>query len=193
MSTVAHPRITPEELLKLPDGDRYELVDGELIETQMSGESVWVGGKIYGRMDAYCEANGLGWVFPDGFQFQCFPDDDERVRVPDAAFIAKGRLPVEQFEGGFCRIAPDLAVEVVSPNDRFYEVDRKANEYLRAGVSLVWVLNPDTQTIFVYRPDGSMSHLTLDHVLSGETVLPGFECPVRSLFPNKTQLGLTAT
>ena len=193
MSTLAHPRITPEELLKLPDGERYELVDGELVEGVMSGESVWVAGRLFRRIDEYCETHRLGIVLTDGQSYQCFPDDEDRIRRPDVSFVKAGRLPLNQFEQGHCRIAPDLAAEVVSPNDLFADVERKANEYLSAGVHLVWVLNPETQTILVYRPDGSMAHLSSKNELDGESVLPGFKCPVKSLFPDKVQLGLKPT
>ncbi len=189
MSTVAHPRITPEELLKLPDGERYELVDGELVEGVMSFESVWVATLLCLKLNEFVLPRGLGFVAGDGLGYQCFEDSD-KVRRPDASFVRSGRLTVNQFESGHCHIVPDLAVEVVSPNDLFYDVERKANEYLAAGVKLVWVLNPDSQTIFVYYPDGTMAHLNRNDILDGEAVLPGFQCPVTSLFPDKAQLGL---
>ena len=190
MSTITHPRITPEELLKLPDSKRYELVEGELIEALMSAESVWVVGRLFRRLDEFCDANGRGLVLTDGFSYQCFPEDEDRIRRPNVSFVSPGRMTQSQFESGHGRIPPDLAAEVVSPNDLFYDVDRKANEYLQAGVKLVWVLNPDSQTIFVYHPDGTMAHLNRNEVLDGETVLPGFQCPVSSLFPDKSKLGL---
>lgn len=193
MSIATTSRITPEELLKLPDGERYELVDGELVEGVMSGESVWVAGRLFRRIDEHCEALGSGIALTDGQSYQCFPDDEDRVRRPDVSYVRAGRISLDQFEHGHFRIAPDLAAEVVSPNDLFSDVERKANEYLTAGVKLVWVLNPETQTILVYRPDGTMAHLSAKDDLDGETVLPGFQCPVRSLFPDKVQLGLKPT
>ena len=193
MSTVAHPRITPEALLKLPDGERYELVDGELVEGTMSVESVWVVGRVFRQLDAFVESHRCGFVLTDGVSYQCFPNDEDRIRRPDVSFIPAGQLSVRQFEQGHCQVAPALVVEVVSPNDLFYDVERKANEYLGAGVSLVWVFSPDSQTILVYRPDGSMAHQSIKDDLDGESVLPGFKCPVRSLFPDKVQLGLKPT
>lgn len=193
MSTASPQRITPEELLKLPDGERYELVDGELVEPPMSGESVWIAGRLFRRVDEYCETHQLGIAFTGGLSYQCFPVDDDRVRRPEVSFIRFGRMTIDQFEQGHCRIAPDLVAEVVTSSDLFSGVDRKANEYLAAGVPLVWALNPETQTILVYRLDGTMAHLTDKDDLDGESVLPGFKCPVRSLFPDKVRLGLKPT
>lgn len=192
MSTITPPRITPEELLKLPEGERYELVDGELVEGTMSFESVWIATLLCLKLNEFVLPLSLGFVAGDGLGYQCFEDPD-KVRRPDASFVRIGRLTLAQFESGHCQIAPDLAVEVVSPNDLFADIERKANEYLSAGVRLVWVLNPETQTILVYRPDGSMAHLSAKDELEGESVLPGFRCAVRSLFPDKVQLGLKPT
>lgn len=192
MSIATTSRITPEELLKLPDGERYELVDGELVEGVMSFESVWIATLLSLKLNEFVLPRGLGFVAGDGLGYQCF-DESDKIRRPDVSFVRAGRLSLSQFESGHCQIAPDLAVEVVSPNDLFSDVERKANEYLTAGVKLVWVLNPETQTILVYRPDGTMAHLSAKDDLDGETVLPGFQCPVRSLFPDKVQLGLKPT
>lgn len=91
-------------------------------------------------------------------------------------------MTLAELERGFLRIAPDLAVEVVSPNDTVYEVDEKVEELLAAGVRLVWVLNPETRIVEVHRLDGTVSKLHVADELSGEDVLPGFTCPVAELF-----------
>jgi Uma2 family endonuclease len=84
---------------------------------------------------------------------------------------------------GHVRIAPDLAVEVVSPRDLAPELDEKLEDYRKAGVRLVWVISPESRTVTIYRGDGSVSRLHEDDVLSGEDVIPGFRCEVRSPFP----------
>ncbi len=191
MSTVAHPRITPEELSWLPDRKRYELMDGELMEKARNFQSAWVAAHFCAQLIGFVEPLGLGFVFGGGLGYQCFPGDN--VRRPDASFIRAGRLTLTQFEAEHCTVVPDCVLEIVSPGDLSDDVERKAKEYLSAGVHLVWVLNPETQTILVYRPDGSMAHLSSKNELDGESVLPGFKCPVKSLFPDKVQLGLMPT
>src|SRR5262249_12505025 len=100
-------------------------------------------------------------------------------------FVALGRLPNEELPDGHMTIAPDLAVEAVSPNDLYYEVDGKIDEYFSAGVRLVWVLNPKARTAHVYHPDGSARRLLVDQDLDGEDVLPAFRCRVAALSPTR--------
>ncbi len=77
---------------------------------------------------------------------------------------------------------------MVSPNDLAAELDEKIEDYLKAGVNLVWVIHPESRTASVYRRDGSVSRLHQDDELSGEEVIPGFRCAVRSLFPKSEGL-----
>ncbi|MBW3542467.1 MAG: Uma2 family endonuclease [Planctomycetes bacterium] len=183
MSTALQTAFTPEDLLRLPDdGKVYELVDGQLVEKGMGAKSSWVGGKIHARLNAQ-EELGHGWAFPADTGFQCFSDDQRKVRKPDAAFIRRGRLPAEQLPEGFFRIAPNIAAEVVSPNDLFYEVEEKVAEYLAAGVELVWVANPANRTIYVHQADARTLQLTENDELTGGNVLPEFRCRVGDLFP----------
>ena len=97
---------------------------------------------------------------------------------------AAGRLSVEQIEEeGWLTIVPDLAVEVVSPNDTAYEVEQKAREYLGVGARLVWVVYPNIRSVRVHRPDGTEAMRREGDELGGESVLPGFACRVGELFP----------
>lgn len=180
---VEKTRCTPEDLLTMRDGDLYELVDGELVERNMGGKSSWIGGELHGNLWSFNKDARLGWVFPADASYQCFQEDPTRVRRPDTSFIRFGRLPGEQPPDGHIRTVPDLAVEVVSPNDLYSEVRTKVEEYLRAGVRLVWVIDPDTRSVDVRRADGSVSQLGEKDELTGEDVLPGFRCAVRDLFP----------
>lgn len=183
MSTIAtNIRYSAEELLTRPDGDAYELVDRELVERKVGAKSSFIAGQVHHRIEDYCRSRCLGWVFPEGTSFQCFPDDPDKVRRADVSFIRFGRLPREQPPEGHIRIAPDLAVEVVSPNDLAYDVDSKVEDYLQAGVRLVWVVNPVTRTVRVHHPDGPGATLPADGDLAGGDVLPGFHCPIRDLF-----------
>lgn len=183
MSTVAQEtRYTPEDLLKMPDGDRYELVDGQLVESSMSLQANYVTGLILALLFDFVRSIRSGWVFTEGASYQCFAISPTMVRKPDISYVRFGRFPNEQLPEGHCKLAPDLAVEVLSPNDVAYEVDHKVTEYLEAGVRLVWVVNPDDRNVKVYRPDSPGVILRENDELTGEDVLPGFRCRVGDFF-----------
>src|SRR3954452_2213270 len=131
MSAVAsEPTYTPEDLLSLPDnGKGYELVRGRLVEQCMGGFASWVASQIKFLLVAFGQNRGLGWVLDSEGSYQCFRDDPGKVRKPDVSFIRRGRLPGERIPAGHVPLPPDLAVEVVSPNDTAYEVDAKVEEY----------------------------------------------------------------
>src|SRR4051794_6682070 len=112
MSAVATPTYTPEDLLAMPDGKGFELVDGSLVETNVSTLSSWVGGRTYRLLASHVEAGGLGTAWPADNGLQCFPDDPGKVRRPDASFIGRDRYSLDRLSEGFLRIAPDLVVEV---------------------------------------------------------------------------------
>lgn len=177
------PRRTAADLLTMPDEDRYELVDGELVERERSNESSWIGGEVYRRLANWVVDGSLGWAFPDNTGYQCFGWDEDRVRKPDASYISKARLPDGPLTAGYCPFAPDLVVEVVSPHDLYLDVEEKVLEYLRAGVRMVWVVTPSTRTILVHQSEGSLQWLKDADELSGDPVLPGFRCRVGDLFP----------
>jgi Uma2 family endonuclease len=184
MSIVAaEGQYTPEDLLKMPDGDRYELVDGRLVEHRMSTWPCYVSGRINQRLLNHCDANRLGWVLPEGNTYQCFPGAPGKVRRCDVSFIRRDRMSAaEATSEGHTRIAPDLAVEVVSPNDVAYDIDEKVEEYLGAGVRLVWVVNPHSRIVYVHRRQGTGTILREADELDGEDVVPGFRCRVGDLF-----------
>jgi Uma2 family endonuclease len=183
MNVLATASFTPEDLLRLPDGKLYELVDGSPVEKKMGAESAWIGGELLAILRNFCREHNLGSVFPADMGFQCFPFAPNLVRKPDVSFVRRGRFPGGTLPAGNARLAPDLAVEVVSPNDTYYEVEQKVHEYLRAGVSLVWVVNPPTRMVRIHRPGGSLTDLEGQQDLTGENVLPGFRCRVADLFP----------
>ena len=173
-----------QELLAMPDGEHYELVNGVPVERTMSLLSSRVEMAIGRILDAYCVENNLGWVLGPSCGYRCFSWKPEKVRRPDASFIARDRLPSEEhWSEGYVTIPPDLAVEVTSPNDEVYDLEEKVEEYLRAGVRLIWVIHPEVQAIQVLRADGSGLRIRSGGELSGEDVVPGFRCPVASLFP----------
>ncbi len=193
MSTMTVPqRYTPEDLLRMPDGNRYELTDGRLVERNMSMWSSFVAGVIYFTLLSFCHGKRLGWIFPEGTSYQCFPNEPGKVRKPDTSFIRLDRLSLAQVtEEGHCTIAPDLAVEVISRNDTAEEIDERAAAFLRAGTSLVWVVNPRFRTVVVHRRQGQGTVLREGDELTGEEVIPGFRCQVRELFVTPTEEGIS--
>lgn len=188
MSTaVLETRVTPEELLEMPDGDNFELVDGRLVKRDMGWRSSRIGGRVFRLLDVYCEQKGLGWVVPADASYQCFPADPGMVRKPDVSFIRRERLHEDEEPEGHCPIAPDLAVEVISPHELYYEVEGKIADYFSAGVRLVWVVNPATRSVRVHRRDGTISDLAETDELTGENVVPGFRCHVSEIFRTPEQ------
>lgn len=170
--------MTAEDLLALPDDGRFvELARGEPREVNAAGFDASAVAMIIGvKLGAYVFDRRLGLVTgaDGGYVFERGPDT---VYVPDVACIRRGRLPAGP---------PDLAVEVVSPNDRPREVAEKAAAYLALGVRLVWVVDPPTRTATVYRPGADPVPLApdgvLDGVLDGAEVVPGFRLPLPDLF-----------
>jgi Uma2 family endonuclease len=175
--------VTPEELLAMPDGGHYELIDGELKERNVSVLSSRVAVKVSTVLNNYSDQTGAGIVLESELGYRCFPWKPRRILRADVSFIRADRMSEERLSEGFCTIAPDLAVEVVSPNDMIEELDEKVEEYLRAGVKLVWVLRPNVRAVQVFRADGSVSWLRASAELSGEDVIPGFRCRIDTFFP----------
>ncbi len=170
---------SPEDLLAMPDGKSYELVGGQLEGRNMGVESSWVAGRILVRLGQFSEEHKLGWALPADSGYQCFPHDPGMVRRPDVSFVKTGRFPGDVLPKGWARVPPDLVVEVLSPNDLVYKLEEKLSDYRKVGVPLVWVINPESRTVMVYRRDDSISRLQDDDELSGEDVVPGFRCPIR--------------
>jgi Uma2 family endonuclease len=140
----------------------------------------------------FVRRHALGWVFCGDTVFRLDPQHPNSVRKPDVAFVRFGRLPDEEPAEAYDQLAPDLAVESVSPNDTVIELEEKLEEYLRAGVMLVWVINPVLRTLTVHRPDGSVTLLRNGGEIDGEAVVPGFRCPLSDIFlppPQATERG----
>ena len=177
---VATRHITVEEFERMSLENNWELIDGELVEVSPAGNrSVWVAGEIFARLRQHARATGLGWAFADGAGFILF-GDRATVRSPDAAFVRRDRLP--ELSDHFVPLAPDLAVEVLSPSDRMADALSKVAMYLEAGVQLVWLVDPAASVVTVFRPDGSPKTLGQGEVLDGGDVLPGLTIPLAEIF-----------
>jgi Uma2 family endonuclease len=175
--------VTLEQLLASDARGRYELVDGHLEEVNVSTLSSAVAINLATLLNTHCKAGNLGQVFGADAYYQCFPEGDRKARKSDVSFVSIARLPHDWMEQGYLTIPLDLAVEVLSPNDLAYEVDRKIVEYLHAGVRLVWEVNPVERTVMIHRADGTVQRLHDRDTLSGENVIPGFQCVVADFLP----------
>jgi Uma2 family endonuclease len=182
MATVSKTRYTPEDLLNITDRPMPELIDGELVEREMGQKSDSIALRIGRLVGNYVDDHDLGLCNGAQGSYQVFVDDPEKVRIPDSSFTRKDRVPEDGPAEGHARVVPDLIVEVVSPNDSVGKLNRKINDFLNAGVVLIWVVYPDTKTVQVHRIDGSGKTLKIGDFLEGETVLPGFRVEVAELF-----------
>ena len=173
---------TAEDLYELiQSGERYELVKGELREMPPVGEEHGgQAGTLHVYFGHHVLTNKLGRVFAaeTGFVLARNPDT---VRAPDLAFIARERLP-GKLSPRYSEIIPDLVAEVVSPNDSWSEVVEKVQEWLAAGVRIVWVVDPASRTITVYRSLQEVHVLTEADLLDANDVAPGFSLPIAQIF-----------
>lgn len=177
---VATKPVTVDEFAAMPLDGIWELVDGEMIELSPSaGRAGWIGGQLVAYLTDHVRPGRLGWVFPADTGFVLY-GDRATVRSPDAAFVRLDRLP--ELPNTFVPVAPDLAAEVLSPSDRMADALAKVAMYLDAGVRLVLLVDPETQTITVFRPDGPLTKLGIGDILDGGDVLPGFSAPVADIF-----------
>lgn len=176
---------TPAELLVLPDAVNFELVDGELVERNMSVLSSLVEGLVYEAIQGHCRQTQAGFTWPGTLGIRCFADHPMKIRKPDVSYISHARMSPDLLKEGYCPIAPDLAVEVLSPGDLAHEVVSKIEEYLSAGVKLVWVVDPEARLVDEYRADGANRRLRQADFVEGGSVLPGFRRRVAELFPEK--------
>ncbi len=173
--------MTAEQLLELNiPNKRTELVRGVLIVREPAGHRHGrVAFELGRRLGNHVAEHQLGAAYPaeTGFTLARRPDT---VRAPDVAFVRRERLPDPE-PVGFPELAPDLAVEVLSPGNRPGEVLTKVADWLSAGTRLVWVIDPERRLARVYRGDGTESLVGADQALDGEDVVPGFSCPIETI------------
>lgn len=175
--------LTAEEFFEMPEipGVWYELVRGEVVEVSgTDGEHGDFVLAIVTLLHAFIRPRRLGKLYADGVGFIIRRDPDT-VRIPDVAFVARSRVPVSGSPKKHWPLAPDLAVEIVSPGDRRHAVEEKTQGYLAAGTRMAWVLWPEQQTAVVYTQSGTRT-LTAADTLGGGDVLPEFTVSVAALF-----------
>jgi Uma2 family endonuclease len=168
--------ITLEEFLA-NDYESYEYVKGELVPMSMpTMEHGKISSNIHFLLSFHVRQQKLGETYIAETTFQT----GESGRKPDVAFVSNGRIPENIRQAS--PIPPDLAVEVVSPSDKVYDVLEKVLEYLDAGTQMVWVIEPIFKTVTVYRSPNNIKILTFNDILTGEEVVEGFQCAVAEIF-----------
>lgn len=174
---------TADDLIKLPEnGVRYELVEGQLrTMAPTGGPHGAITTNLLIALGRFVEDHGLGQLFSESTGFLLMRNPDT-VRCPDIGFVRADRLPPDGIPPGFIALAPDLAVEVISPSDTIYDIDEKVTEYLQAGARAVWVVNPSSRTATVYEPGSVPRILAEQDELDGGEVVPGFRYPIAKLF-----------
>ena len=164
------------------DADKlYELVDGELEARDMgSSRHSGVGTRLIIRLGGYVETQKLGGVYGPDATFQIGSNE----RLPDVSFISAARIPAEGETEKKWMVAPDLAVEVVSPNESWAKVNHKVREYFAAGVKQVWLISLELEEVHVCAADSpkAIAVLSAEDDLASESLLPGFRCRVSELF-----------
>lgn len=180
---VTHKPVTAEELFRAPDdGLRRELVRGEVRTVAPAGSAHGrIAVNVTWSLTGHVKSQDLGSVFAaeTGFQISSNPDT---VRAPDVAFVRRERVEAAGEIEGYWPGAPDLAVEVVSPNDRFAEVEEKVADWLAAGTRMVLVVNPRGRTVTVRTSEKEARILSEEEVLDGGDVVPGWTLPVADVF-----------
>ncbi len=179
--TAVQQLMTAVELFQTPGLGRCELVHGELIPMTPAGfEHGRIAAEISWILKEYVKRRPLGTVTGAETGFLIARDPDT-VRAPDAAFIRAERVPLAPVRGYFPE-APDLAVEVLSPGERASEVAAKVQNWLEAGCRMVWVVDPETTTVTVYRGRDQIAILGVSDTLVGGDVLPDFSVRVEEIF-----------
>ena len=171
-----------QEIILDPDKE-YEIVNGHPEEKEMAGaRHGGVGSRLNRKLGNFVEENGLGEVYGPDTTFLI----GSNLRLPDIAFVSVGRIPEEGEPEGMWELSPDLAVEVISPNDVYDKVEDKVWEYFAAGVKQVWLVSLSKRTITVFRSPVDPTVFSEEQELVSEDLLPGFRCPLHQIF--KVQL-----
>jgi len=161
----------------------YEIVDGQPEEKEMPGARHGrVVMRLGARLEMHVEQHQLGGIYSPDTTFQIGRNE----RLPDLAFVSIARMPEGSEPEGIWPIAPDLAIEVISPNDLWEKVQSKVQEYFAAGVQQVWLVSWQQRTVSVYDSPTHVIILTEEDTLTSSALLPGFSCRVSDIFQRPT-------
>lgn len=180
---------TEEDVIKIAAReDRLcELEDGILVEKPMGWYESILAAVILGRLYVYLKTHDLGHVLGANGSLKILPDN---VKIPDVCFISWERFPRKKLpRRPIPDLVPDFVVEVLSETNTPKEMDDKLKKYLRAGVRLVWYVDPQTRSAKMYSSRTSVTEIDENGVLAGGEVLPGFQVPLRELFEEADRQG----
>jgi Uma2 family endonuclease len=172
----------PEEILRAADEGGVEYAGGQLLEKPVSNISSAVARRISTLLGLEADRTGFAEVFESSMGYQCFPEEPAKFRKPDVSVVTAARMNALPPEVGLLPIPADLAVEVISPNDLAFNVLEKVDEYLNAGFKVIWMVEPPTKKVTIYRLDGTLARLGADQQITGEGFLPEFKCRVSEFF-----------
>ena len=175
--------MTAKEFLAYPLPDaKGELVRGELRVTPPAGgpHGVAVNNLVF-MLGVHVKQHGFGRAFGDGVGYELL-QLPHTVRVPDASFVRANRVPAGGVGPGLLKLAPDLAVEVLSPGETASDLEEKLDDYLVAGTPLIWVVDPARRTVMIVAADAPVRWLREGHTLDAGSVIPGFSCSVSEIF-----------
>lgn len=160
----------------------FELVEGEIVRTSpTSGDHGRIEVNLAAALKAFVRGRGLGRVVAGDVGIYTGRNPDT-IRAADVAYVSEARWAARPRTRGFLDVAPELVVEVLSPDDRVVDLQRKMTEYFAAGVTLVWVVNPEARTVHVHRSLTDARIFGEGESLPGDEVLPGLALPVREIF-----------
>lgn len=183
--SVADGSFSYEDVACKDDGKLYELIHGELVEKKTAFNSLWIATQIASVVISHARQRKLGWAAVEPI-IACFPWLGRHARRPDVGYWSMSRLPSADDTRAALPMAPELAVEVLSPSNLAFDLDEKIAEYFQADVLEVWVVNPHQRTVRVLFPDGTSRLLTEGQTLTSETI-PGFQANVADFFPPKAE------
>jgi len=172
--------VTIDDMYHLPkDGQKYELVDGDVLVSPAGVLHGEIALKIAHIIATFLDDHPIGKLYGENVGL-IFPTGN--LRSPDAFFVRAEKLPGGKSPDTFGELVPDLAVEVLSPADSTRQVLNKIGEFLECGVPLVWVADPGTRTVTAYQSLSNVQRFTAKDTISAEPVLPGFTCLVSRFF-----------
>jgi Uma2 family endonuclease len=172
---------TEEELMSLPqDGNKYELIGGEIEMSPTGMEHGSISSDLSGELRNIVKERSLGLLYDSSTGFRMKNGD---LLSPDISFVSIERL--RQYKHSFKKFfqgSPDLVVEVLSPNDTIEKLHYKIKTYFENDTKLLWVVNPEDETVIIYHSMQPDKTLKSGDLLDGEDIVPGFSYPVAELF-----------
>jgi Uma2 family endonuclease len=169
--------VTVDELERMSLPCNAELYNGKVVFKMANPAHGMIQTNIAAELKFYLRQNPIGYIMTET-NFQLWPDRSDRSRIPDVAFVKKERMPNDFYH--FPAVTPDLAVEIISPDEKSEEMMDNADEYLEQGARMVWLVFPQKREVWVCT--GPNAYHRVRDVLTAPDLLPGFELPVSKIF-----------